>query len=514
MVGAVAIVALTLTGCEHAPRPTGGVAGHVDQEGSVATPRMDGSPPLAIQAQPEQLPPAPPAPPAPPQPAEPSAASEPSDAGPTDRAVIRSLADALAGRTPAPERIPLAIAWMGSPSAALRSAGLEQLERMVREGGRLADAELDAVQARLADADAANRAAAVRLLANSTREAESAGLVALLSTESHPEVRAELLRLKWLEEREDALVLARAGLAEAPTREAAAALALRLLARQSVLGTPLPDEVRRECLGAASDAWRAAPSAALASLLAALGREEAPAGHDAVAALLSEALQESDGKVRRAAAVALLELGEGARLEALESTDGEIRRALLEHAIRTARTTEAFAGLVQRFRPAAGAGEAEVAAYRAAVLAALDGLAPHEFLLAEASAESAVSAADRADVASRRLSEVQSAVPPSDAERREVIAALAVRTAELLIRADRFTEASIALSGDVGMADPESIDALRIAAGLAQGGGAALPARPADETPEQEAAAMARAHAALARLNPAAAEGLRPKAGQ
>lgn len=442
-------------------------------------------------------------------------AAVPSAESVTDREIIRELADELVGRTPAPEQVGLALTWLGSPSTALRAAGLAQLDRVAREGGRLTDADLDVIGAGVSDPDALNRSAVVRLLANSSRERDAALLEALLESEASPEVRAELFALPWVHAEANALSLAEAGLAEPLLRDAAASLLLRVLAARESNGEVLTSVEWEELACAAMVAWRSQPTPHLAAVLGRAGVSGNSEAAEEVTAELKRALDAQEGKLRRAAAVALLDLGAVAEVSAREGTDAEIRRAVLDHAARTVTTSEGLRRLAERFRPSATASSADGEAYRLAVRTALDGLAVRAFLQGEASVASVLSASERADVALRRLEELRASDPAGtvgtanqNAETRELAAAIAVRAAECLIQAGRFDEASAALSEDVRMADPAAVDALRTAAGLAQGGGAALPARPPEESPDQLAESLRVGLETLRRLNPDAAAGL------
>ncbi|MDA0803876.1 MAG: hypothetical protein O2819_09045 [Planctomycetota bacterium] len=427
----------------------------------------------------------------------------------TDRAILGRLVDEVMARTSPPEQVPLALAWLLTDSPALLGAALLQLERVAREGTRLGDDALDAIAARAWATDAANRATVVRLLMDSARESDQALLLAMFQAESSPAVMLELLRIKGLEGQPGVGARAIHWLAARETRDVSAALLLHIL--ESELAPAMEWRESREFSEAASraaaTAWDDAPTASLAALTAGLAMHhggESSAGIDAAVDRLVPALQSADAKIRRAAATALLALDRESLIPQALRSETEVRRAMLDRAVATAATAADIESIRNQFSPAAGAEPTEAAVYRAALVAALEALSAVELLKADQALGSVeLSAEDRARFANRALAGLG-----ADAVHREVKAALAVRAAEHLISAGQFQEAADALSGDVGLADPSVVDALRIAAALGLGGGAALPARPQDESEEAAAAALARGAEVLQRLNPAAAAGM------
>ncbi len=437
-----------------------------------------------------------------------------------DRALLGSLVDEVMAKTAPRDQVALAADWLESDSTGLRAAALAQLERITREGTRLLDDQLDAIGALATDPDAGNRAAVVRRLAESDRSQDRAVLMALLGAESDPLVVTELLRLRGLEERADALALATRWLQGRLTREAAAALALRAVASAQAAQPPRGFDplLWAAAIDGTAQAWGDAATPSVALLMATLANGTVdPTGAAARAApLLATGLASTDSKVRRASALALLTIGRSDVIGEGVPNDPEIRRAMLEHSASVATTAADIEGLRARFRPATTAELAELAAYRAALLVALERLDLREFLKADQLlSKEELPASDRARLAQRALEAAGQDMANhgassglSASEQAEACAALAVRAAEHLIAAGQFDEASEALSGDVSMADPAEVDALLIAAGLGQGGGAALPARPQGESPADAADAMARGLALLRRLNPAAAAGV------
>ncbi len=423
-----------------------------------------------------------------------------------DRALLQSLVDEVMAKTTPRDQVALAVDWLESGSTSLRAAALAQLERITREGTRLLDDELDAIGSLATDPDAGNRAAVVRRLAESDRGQDRAVLLALLGVEADPTVVAELLRVRGLEERADALALATSWFGDRVTREAAAALALRAVAfagaTQPARGfDPL---LWAAAMDGAARAWTDGGTPSLALLLAAFanGTVDPSGAAEHAAPLLVSGLTATDPKVRRAAATALLSIHRSDVIDEAAQADPEVRRAMLEHSAATAATAADLESLRSRFRPAASVDLAELATYRAALLVALERLDAREFLKADQLlTPEELSAADRARLALRALEAANQDLAA------EAGAALAVRAAEHLIADGQFEEAVTALAGDVSLADPAQVDALRIAAGLGQGGGAALPARPEGESAPQFAEAMARGRAVLRRLNAAAAAG-------
>ena len=407
----------------------------------------------------------------------------------TDQRLL-SLAEELMAKTPSRDQFALAESWMADPAIALREAGLVQVERSLREGTQLTEAQRNVVATLLRDVSPRVRGAAVRTIAGVGDDAALSTLLARLQTESDGAVAAELLRVTTSAAATEIGPLAEQWMLNAVASEAAAGALLSALTNGYEV---LPDSAGGN---AVLGSWNRTPSPNVAKVVGLIhGRSSADS--------LWNQLDTADAPLTVAIALALFEMGEGDRLAALVKSDPSIADAQLSYMASKAKTADDVKSILDRLRPADWTTTGMGMKWTAALLLALESVDAEEFLAADALIPPAdLTDRDRARVGAELLSTLQSAKLNSQ---KELAAAVAIRTAEHLISAGQFTEAIQVLSEDLSLANPMHTDALRLAAGLAQGGGAALPARPANETREQSAEAVERALAQLARLNSSAA---------